>query len=593
MSMKDTYTLEPDQHLSDCGVIDDILKTDRSVIVNAPPGSGKTHAAITRLKETSTPFVYVASVKALADEIGSRYDLPVYHYDADYERGYQVVTIPHHVHKLLYKDLLIWDGLSWMVSEYGFRPDLIDGVKGYLDGDFKQVIVLENTFDDDDPLKVGVEGMERVTVQQSRPPTPVEWVTYSDLKTALLDSISAYPDRSHLVSLYNRADFADSLSKMLEERGLQKTKVRRYNAEKGSRDETVSIMEGEVGGDTVQVVLSTYRVGFSTDVGKHVVHIVPIGEARQSACDIMQLATRFRNEQQPPIVRLYYNFPEPGTFKQLDLDYYRSQLEQEAERRLGHYQDMFEKELTREDRERIKAMEESKLGGLQSKDRQNLVRPGLSINFLQIQHHVFQKDIDNTYASPEAMSEALRKYNLKFEHGKSHERVEEAPRVNREEEIEEFERQVEAYFAGDFDCLPEIARRIQYLLVYFEREDAKDLMKRYGRRKARWSWLTHRIRAQRPELKEEKEVRQAIYDSFEVGERLTSDEIQERMHKINNEHDLLWGAKLSKTKATQTLKYHFKAKRTSMRVSDTGEVVNVIELLNDYPLPYEMKAPSA
>jgi hypothetical protein len=144
--MRPVYHIDQDQRVRDCDAVPDIIASGRNTTLVAPPGTGKTEATVAALKASGTPFVYVASVKPQADEIGQTYGLPVHHKDTGYDTGPQVVTIPLHLPR--YADrgrVLVVEGLQWMVSEYDFRPEHVDNVLRHVHSDsFEQVVVLDD-----------------------------------------------------------------------------------------------------------------------------------------------------------------------------------------------------------------------------------------------------------------------------------------------------------------------------------------------------------------------------------------------------------------------------------------------------------------
>lgn len=587
--MQRTYHLEPNQWISDCSVVDDVLSSGNNTIISAPPGSGRTHAIVTALQKAGRPFVYLASVKPLADEIGERYNLPVFHAGTEYASGPQVVTIPFHLDSFSGTGMvLVWDELSWFVGDYGFRPESLEQVSPYLMGNgFSQVIVLESgPMWPGDPWNFDIPGLQRVKVYQERESTPIDWVEYQDLKTVLLDSIAAYPDRTHFVSLFNKKDLADDIASMLTDNGLVEIEVSKYNSEVGDREGTVAVLAGELRGSKIRVVLSTYRLGFSVDRGSHVLHIVPYMLARHSAVDIMQLVGRFRDGSEAPLIRLYYRFPETP-MKTIHLNWYEAELRNIAERRIREYKKVFGPEPDSLRRDYIKHLERSDINGNQRNGLCNLVRPNLRVNYWQIRHNVVNKYTESMYSSPGFMAETLANYGLSLRRGEHHGRIAEVRKVSRarlsEEELEKIGDDI---IVGRNGGLDETGALFVFLRQLFSDEHACTLFKQYGKTSASRSRLLNLIHAQKPETELEDALRQDMYDTFEVGEELTSEEIQHRMNLLNQRHFITRGSVLSQHKATQALNKYFVTTRKRTRKEDAS---HLIVIQSDWPLVYPMK----
>lgn len=611
------YRLRQDQTLADLDIIGRVLDSGKRFVIGAPPRANAGPSFVAELIRRGASFVYVASVKPLADQAGRNFGVGVYHGDTQRPMGPQVVTIPTHLEKFAGQGrILIWEGVTWMVADYGFRHETVDNAVSMLRGDgFTQAIVLEDgPLKKGDPLRLQDKAFKRVDVLDDSPHATLDWVEYSDLKTALLDSVLDTPERPHIISLFSKSGLKDKLVALLEEGeetpltestlldieevlknrdARSDIEVTVFNGDEGSRAEAIDALKRAGAGKPVQVVLTTYRAGLSSDANP-ILHIAPRFMANHSPHDVQQLIHGTGTSGKPPTTRFYHNFPD-SPFTRIHLDKYQAKLKEAALERIRLYKRDLGEELTPLVQEMIDVYESSDLNGARTEDHVRLVTSSLRVNWLQIRHHVHRKSVTNAYSSPEAMKAAMESYGIEFVRGVSHERVAIAPDVKSELDPGQFNEEVEAFFNGELGCSPGVSERAQFLTRYFSADHSKSLMLKYGRAKATWSRLQRRVLAQRPVLREEAEVRDAMYAAFSVGEALDSSEIHQRVLSAVRPIDHVTNEGMTKTKATQTLNLFFETKRKNVRVEgyqdgDPGpEFVKRRIILNDFPLPYPLK----
>ena len=585
-------------------------------MISAPPRANAGPSFVAELIRRGESFVYVASVKPLADQAGRKFGVGVYHGDTRRPMGSQVVTIPTHLEKFAGQGrILIWEGVTWMVADYGFRHETVDNAVRMLRGDgFTQAIVLEDgPLKKDDPLRLQDKAFDRVDVLDDSSHATLDWVGYSDLKTALLDSVLDTPERPHIISLFSKSGLKDTLVALLEQgeesspsdntdldiekafktrESQRDVEVTVFNGDEGSRAEAIAALKRAGAGKPVQVVLTTYRAGLSSDANP-ILHIAPRFMANHSPHDVQQLIHGTGTSGEPPTTRFYHNFPD-SPFTRIRLDKYQTKLKEAALERIRLYKRDLGEELTPLVQEMIEVYENSDLNGARTEDHIRLVTPSLRINWLQIRHHVYQKSIVNAYSSPEAMKAAMESYGIEFVRGASHERVAIAPDVKSELDLDQFNEEVEAFFNGELGCSSGVRERAHFLTLYFSTEHARLLMLKHGRSKGAWSRLKRRILAQRPLIREEAQVRDAMYSTFSVGEVLDSDEIHRRLLAAVRPIDHVTNDGMTKAKATRTLNLFFGTKRKSFRVEgykegDPGpEFVKRRVIVNAYPLPYPL-----
>lgn len=322
---------------------------------------------------------------------------------------------------------------------------------------------------------------------------------------------------------------------------------------------------------------------------------MPLIGAQHSPHDMQQIVHGVGRPSEQTDARLYYNFPDKQ-IRRIDLDKYEQHLKEAAQIRIQFYKPRFGEKPDEVSREMIEILEESDYGGHRTPDHMRLVTPTLKVNTLQIRHQIHQKSIQNAYASPDSMREALKDYGIDLVQGVSHERIVEAPKVKSVIDISSFDREVEEYFSGGIVYSSEVGERCRFLLKYFERDHAKDLMFKNGRRKGTWSSLRKMVLAQRPFTREEELVRDAMYASFSEGELLTSAEIHGRVIAVMKDDPMVTNESMTKAMAAQTLNRYFKTKQVNRRVpaavrgEGTPEFEKVRRIESISPLPYPVKA---
>ena len=594
------HRITPRQTLADLKIAEQIVCSGKHVVIGSHPSSRASDAIVAALRAEGMPFVYLASVKPLADEMGVRHRVTVYHADADGYGGDEVVTIPFHLERFAYQGkTLVWDGAAWMTTDYSFRSDQVEQSIAHFNGEgFEQVIVLEDgPLRDKDPLRVRNSKFERIDIAHESPAEPIKWLSYKNMEAAIIDSVMAEPDRPHLISLFSKKNLKPNVSSLLkdvsealEEAGAEVTV---FNADEGSRTEAIRVLENEATTGATRVVITTYRAGFSCD-SDPVVHIVPLVGAQHSPHDMQQIIHGVGMPDIRTDARLYWNFP-PSHFEETDLVRYEEQQKQAALERIQQYKLLFRDPSDDAAKETIKILEQSDMGGTRQSDHQGLVFPNLRVNTFQIRHNVHLRAIQNAYSSPESFREALQGYGLDLIRGTSHERVVEALKVKTKISDEDFRKEVEEFFSEGISFSPEVGERCRFLVLHFDIEHAKDLMLKKGRVGSTWSPFQAKVLAKRPLTEAETKVRDDIYASFSIGDELRAWEIQNKIVDIMKDNPLITSTSITKTKATQTLNRYFDTKRLRRRIpaKTVGDGEPALEwvykIQSDETLPYPLK----
>lgn len=239
-------TIAPGQTLADLDIAGRIVRSGRNVVFGAPPSARAGEAIVAALRAAGKSFVYLASVIPLADEKGEILGAAVYHAKAEGTGEDEIVTVPYHLERFAHQQrVLVWDCPSWLTTDYGFRPDqVVESMYFFHGNGFEQVIAIEDgPLQDSDPLRVQSSHFKRIPLLHEAPLTPLKWTPYRDLKTALLDSIMAEPNRPHLISLFNKNELKDKmvdfLQKLAVELGGRGAKVTVYNGDNGTRGEAM------------------------------------------------------------------------------------------------------------------------------------------------------------------------------------------------------------------------------------------------------------------------------------------------------------------------------------------------------------------
>lgn len=587
--LRDSYNLDSlnGQWITDTGVIGDALKHPDNVVIEADPGTGKSYAALEQLGAPEQPFIFVADTIASAEDLGSEHGLPVY-YSGKPDPGQQdFITIPHHAHKDRFVDseiCLVVDEWHSLIADYGFKDAVIDKLVQSFAG-YGQIIGLTGTYH---PVP---HSHDHVTVTQDRDDIAVTTVSYEHLWSAIVEQVEARPDKTHFISLYDKSARLKNLRVLLETRGFDAGEILAFNADTTDAEEVQALMQQNVTKDDTEVIISTYVQGFSIKDRDYMVHIAPLPGAQHSALDIAQVAQRFRNTTDLPI-NLYWNFPSPETAAVADKDAYHRKQQDLATSKIREYRD----ELNLEEGEAPSPMVKSMISASEKDRRQdqtnandevNLIRSDLSINQYQIYHNVYSLIANNIYRSNDRMEYWLQRYGLTLENTEDcpirlpEARGESASPQDVDEE--EFMDKVDEHLNSDYvPRTDEAGQKILFLMKYYDdREHIRSILKDHAQPTQTWNRLKHKIKAQAPFTDLEAKQNAAIKKAFDVGERLTSEEILHRMQGLDT--PLMDTSEYSTGEAMVRLHRYFETKYTS--TTRGGERVALYEIMPDNPLP--------
>jgi len=575
------------QWVSDTGVIGDALTHSENVVIEADPGTGKSYAALDRLGAPDHPFIFVADTIASAEDLGSEHNLPVY-YSGQPDPGTQdFITIPHHAHKDRFVNseiCLVVDEWHSLVADYGFKDSVIDKLVRSFEG-YGQVIGLTGTYC---PVP---HPHDHVEVTQDRDDIPVTTVSYEHLWSAIVEQVEARPNKTHFISLYDKNARLKNLQTLLERRGFEAGEIMAFNADTTDEEEVQALMQQNVSRDDTEIIISTYVQGFSIKDTDYMVHIAPLPGAQHSAVDIAQVAQRFRNTTTLPI-NLYWNFPSPEKTAVTDRKAYQSEQKDHAATKIRQYR----RELGLEEGETPSVTQRSMISAFEKaqredrsnpKDEVNLVRRNLKINQYQVHHNVYSLITDNIYKRPEQMEYWLRRYGLTLE-GKEDCPIK-LPETNggsadvETVDQEEFMDKVDEHLNSDYvPRTDEAGQKILFLAKYYnDEENIRAILEEHGQPTQTWNKLKEKIKAQAPLTELGANQSTAIREAFDVGEKLTSKEVLQRMHDVDT--PFMDTSGWATRTAMLRLHRYFDTKYTSeMR---EGKKVGVYKIVSDDPLP--------
>lgn len=600
--VQETYTIPREGYLyDDSTVIQDAVETGGNTVIAAPPGSGKSYAAIRGLREMGKQFIFVADTKSLADDLSTSYNLPVFHGDnpTQLSPGDSYITIYNWVEELPNEDqldkeeiILVVDEWHSILSQYGFRGDSLTPMTLAFDG-FKQVIGLTGTH------LVDFKGYHTVEVGQDRPMVDVTHVSYEGLWGAIVSAIRKDPDKKHYVSLFDKKK-AQDLVDVLKQEGVEEESIALFNRDTRDKHLVQKLLRTNEYPEGIRVIIATYTQGFSLKEDDAVIHVVPLPKRMHWAEQIAQVIQRFRKPNQRDVY-LYWNFAETKRPPFTDLHDHHDELQDEAERRIAEYRETLELkegEIPNWIIQRgIRATEEEVYEEVHpDNDKVNLVRPDLRTNDLQIWHNLFRAKAKNAYKTQEEMNRQLTKLGIRiaqqsyspYDIGDEDYRPETEGGHNETDKTfkERLNECLTQLGEGKSQGNDTVARRVQHLAHYFEEEEVRTLMMEWGSSPKKWKRLKRRIRIQDRRWEKERQLAEAVYSEFLVGEKYTPTEINEKVCAILEEASGENASDMSKTDTTQLLKDHFQTKETSVRDPE-GNSVRAYRILSDTPFECE------
>lgn len=588
--LQNEYALDPDSEkrwVSDTDVFEDTLQHSGNVVIRADPGTGKSYAALERLGAPEHPFIFVADTIASAEDLGSEHDLPVYYAGQPDPGDRDFITIPHHAHKDRFVDSdihLIVDEWHSLLADYGFKDAVIDKLIQSF-SEYKQVIGLTGTY-----LPVP-HPHRRVKVTQHRDEIPVTIVSYNHLWSAIIEQVEARPEKTHFISLYDKSKRLDNLQALLEKRGFETGEIMPFNSDTTDTEEVQKLMVQNVTKDDTEVVISTYVQGFSIKDTDYMVHIAPLPGAQHSPTDIAQVAQRFRNTTDLPI-NLYWNFPPPEKSPPTDREKYLSRQKTIASKQIRQYRKDFnlgpEETLTSNQKIMISRHENTRKNDTENEsDKVNLVRNDLTPNDYQINHNVYSVITENIYKQRRHMEKWLNRYGLTvedevacpFELPEAQESSSATETLAEEDFMDRVDEHLER------DTIPqtdEAGEKILFLANYYnDKENIHAILKEHGQPTKTWNRLKRKIEAQAPPTELGTKQRDQVLESFDVGERLTNEEVHARMDDIGFEDR--GSGELTTGKAVSYLKRYYDVKRTTQMREETR--VTVYKITSEDPLP--------
>ena len=548
--LEENYTLSKQEYVADSSVIEDAVRhgdavdrgeitASKHVVISARPGTGKSYAALTELQRLSRRFVFVADTKALADDLASDHDLPVFYKGESLPPDdASLITIPHHVPT--FRDpstLLVVDEWHTLITAYGYKRktinDLLDAFS-----QFKQVLGLTGT------NYVEAAKAVDVTVHQDRSPIEIEPIRYTGLWSAIVNEVEARPDRTHFISLLDKSNLAEGLVDVFDARGYGTEEIVKFNSNTSDDEDIARFKETNVFADQVKIVLSTYTQGFSIKDDHYTVHIVPFPKRRHSPTDIAQVVHRFRSADNFD-VKLYSNF-QTDLSDLLDLEKFIDSQKRTAYKQIGDYRNAFDgvepgeaplvdpSVLSTFQKEVISDREGYRYCQNPESNEVNLITDQLGTDETQMYHNRYKIETKAAYQSVGDLREALDDYNLRLQSPRyDFTELEGDSEVDQESiDANHFEQQIEHCLQGQMDDVNgEVVRRVVFLSQYYEKDSIGEVMTEIGPRTEDWNRAEKRLKIWDPEVPLDS-VSQEIYDRFDVGKVYANSQIQQKIRDI-------------------------------------------------------------
>lgn len=597
------YTLSDDEYVAHASVIEDAvrhgdameqrdLSAPKHVVISARPGTGKSYAALTELQRLNRQFVFVADTKALADDLGSDHDLPVFYKGKSHppDEG-SLITIPHHAPTFCDPNtILVVDEWHTLITAYGYKRKTIDELINTFSR-YKQVLGLTGT------NFVEAAKAVDVTVHKDRPPIEIEPIKHRGLWSAIIHGVEAYPERTHFISLLDKSELAEGLVGVFDARGYSTEEIMEFNSDTTDDDDIAHFKETNIFPDQVEIVLSTYTQGFSVKDDHYTVHIASLPNRRHSPTDIAQVVHRFRSADNFD-VRLYTNF-QTDLSGLLDMEEFIARQKRSAHEQIGQYRQAFDgikaedtplqdpSALSSFQKEVIADREEYRYLENPGSNRVNLITRQLGTNETQMYHNRYQMETKVAYQSVSDLREALDDYNLQLQFpGYDSTELEGDSGVNHKTvHTEEYEEQVERCLQGKTDDVDgEIVRRVVFLSQYYEKENIGEVMKEVGPRTEAWNRLKKRLTIRNPEVPLDP-VSEELYTRFNLGEEYSTSQIRDKMENIPELPE-----DLSTEKASRELKDRFQTEESWV---DGGRGHNILFKGGSLPMPPEKMKKSA
>lgn len=298
-----------DRYLGEIGLLQRVFGMGRNVVIESPPNTGKSWAAIEYLKGR-VPFVFVADTTVLMSDLASTHGLDAFSGRFKVPQEIKAaITIPDHAAKFARRDrVLVVDEWHSLVTDHNYRAPALESMASSFP-EWKQVVALTGTYLSD------VAGFERIEVKTSHRPTKVSLMAGRHPLESLKRELERRPTSVHWVFVLSAGRLFSKVHEAMQESGIPRSAILELRSANKTRQEIMALLQTNQLGEEFKAVISTYRQGFSVkDENPTVVHVLPgytDSAPRHSPADIAQIAHRFRSQHFVEAIMLHAQLP-PG-----------------------------------------------------------------------------------------------------------------------------------------------------------------------------------------------------------------------------------------------------------------------------------------
>ena len=316
VNKKEIRDLNYNKHLSETGFLETLDFNARfKISIEAPTGCGKSYYLLDYLKRNNIPFLYATDTLFLMEGLANRHGIPYYcAADRSKEGERQLITVYQHIPKFIRKGMtLIIDEAHSLVTDYSWRRETVENTLTAMTG-YDRVILLSGTpLLSNDSAYNGIEQVRAIPNEVSKRKL---WVTRfsENLEGAILQLAGMIKEEGYIpvLSLLDKSDKLDTIIERLPNHGFNKIAVINSLTNKKTKGKDIK-GEGEIENDIeiegnpdyynqlittgkvdADIIITTYRQGYDIKGDNYKLIIAP-SKNRHSYTDIIQMMNRFRD----------------------------------------------------------------------------------------------------------------------------------------------------------------------------------------------------------------------------------------------------------------------------------------------------------
>lgn len=418
-------TINYKHKLSETRFLEDFdFNSNFKLSIDAPTGSGKSYYLLDYLKKNKIPFLFATDTLFLMNSLANRH--AICYYCATEKESFneqQLITVYQHIPKFINRDMtLIIDEAHSLVTDYEWRKGTVENTLTFMQG-FKRVIFLSGTpvLSEDEAYKGTIQIKAIPDEIQNR---ELEVVRYKDIVGAIITlSVQARNDGFvPVISYLDKSDGLNNLRLYLEAAGFKKIALINSLTIKKTGGENIKdemniendieindnptyheqlMLTGKVDAD---VIITTYRQGYDIKGNNYRLIIAP-SKNRQSYTDIVQMINRFRDM---PEIKSYLLSNGKKRACKKDVDYkliFKNKLRETAEKAI-------------EEIKRLTPLKDSyrsiKLNQLLFSDIHEYIYDREYVNYQAIANSAFKQLNYAAYSNLEIMKIILSTFNIKM-----------------------------------------------------------------------------------------------------------------------------------------------------------------------------------